>query len=48
MGVSRAMYYRWKVNANSGMHADQHGNIKTTKPQIQTLQAMATLRLMLE
>jgi hypothetical protein len=48
MGVLRATYYRWKVNANSGMRADQHGNVGTTKPRIHTLQATATLRLMLE
>jgi hypothetical protein len=48
MGVSRATYYRWKVNASSEMHADQHGNVGTTKLRIHTLQAMATLRQMLE
>jgi hypothetical protein len=48
MDVSRATYYRWKVNASSGMRDDQHGNVGTTKPRIHTLQAMATLRLMLE
>jgi uncharacterized C2H2 Zn-finger protein len=48
MGVSRATYYRWKVNANSGMRADQHGNIGTTKSRIHTLHATTTLRLMLE
>jgi hypothetical protein len=32
MGISRATYYRWKVNANNGMRADQHGNVGTTKP----------------
>jgi hypothetical protein len=37
MGVSRATYYRWKVNASSGMRADQHGNVGKTKPQIHTL-----------
>jgi hypothetical protein len=31
MDVSRATYYRWKVNASSGMRADQHGNVGTTK-----------------
>ena len=35
------------VNANSGMRADQHGNVGTTKLQIRTLQATATLYLML-
>jgi hypothetical protein len=48
MGVSRATYYRWKVNASSGMRADQHGNVGSTKPQIHTLQTTATLCLMLE
>jgi hypothetical protein len=48
MDVLRATYYRWKVNANNGMRADQHGNVGTTKPQIHTLQATATLCLMLE
>jgi hypothetical protein len=48
MGVSRATYYRWKVNANSGMRANQHGNVGTIKPRIHTLQATATLRQMLE
>jgi hypothetical protein len=46
--VLRAKYYRWKVNASSGMRADQHGNVGTTKPQIHTLQATTTLRQMLE
>jgi hypothetical protein len=48
MGVSRATYYRWKVNVSSGMCADQHGNVGTTKPQIHTLQATTTLCQMLE
>jgi hypothetical protein len=48
MGVSRVTYYRWKVNANIGMRADQHGNVGKTKPRIHTLQATVTLRLMLE
>jgi hypothetical protein len=48
MGVSRATYYQWKVNASSGMRADQHGNVGTIKLRIHTLQATATLRQMLE
>jgi hypothetical protein len=32
MDVSRASYYQWKVNASSGMRADQYGNVGTTKP----------------
>jgi hypothetical protein len=48
MGVSRATYYRWKVNANNGLHAEHHGNAGMVKPRSHTLQATATLRLMLE
>jgi hypothetical protein len=48
MGVSMATYYWWKVNANNGMRADQYGNVKTAKPRTHTLQAMTTLRLLLE
>ena len=48
MDILRATYYRWKGNANSGMRADQHGNVGMTKPRIHLLQAMATLCLMLE
>jgi hypothetical protein len=48
MGVLRATYYRWKVNASSGMRADQHGNVGTTKPRFHMLQAMETLCQMLE
>jgi hypothetical protein len=48
MGVSRATYYRWKVNASNGMCADQHGNVGMVKPRIHTLQATATLQLLLE
>jgi hypothetical protein len=33
MGVSRATYYRWKVNANNGLRAEHHGNIGTVKPR---------------
>jgi hypothetical protein len=32
MGVSRATYYRWKVNANNGLRAKHHGNAGTVKP----------------
>jgi hypothetical protein len=48
MGVLRATYYRWKVNASSGMRANQYGNVGMTKLRIHTLQATATLRQMLE
>ena len=36
------------MNANNRLHAEHHGNIGTVKPQSHTLQATATLRLMLE
>jgi hypothetical protein len=32
MGVFRITYYRWKVNANNKMRADQHGNVGMKKP----------------
>ena len=48
MDVSRASYYRWKANTSSGMRADQHGNVRMTKPRIHMLQAKATLCQMLE
>ena len=48
MGVARATYYRWKENANAGKCPKQHGNLGTKKPRTHTLQATATLRLMLE
>jgi hypothetical protein len=48
MGISRTTYYRWKVNASNGMRANQHGNISTVKLQTHTLQATATLLLLLE
>jgi hypothetical protein len=48
MEVSRATYYRWKINANNGLRAEHHGNAGTVKPRSHTLQATATLRLMLE
>ena len=48
MGVFRTIYNWWMVNANNGMRADQHGNVRMAKSQIHTLQATATLHLMLE
>jgi hypothetical protein len=48
MGVSRATYYRWKVNINNGLRAEHHGNAGMVKPRSHTLQAIATLCLMLE
>jgi hypothetical protein len=48
MEVSRATYYRWKVNANNGLHVEHYGNAGTGKPRSHSLQAAATLRLMLE
>ena len=48
MGVSRATYYQWKVNANNRLCVEHHGNVGTVKPQSHVLQVTATLRLMLE
>jgi hypothetical protein len=48
MSVSRATIYHWKENANIGMRVDHHSNFGTKKLRTHTLQAVATLRLMLE
>jgi hypothetical protein len=48
MGVSRATYYRWKVNTNNRLRAEHHRNAGMVKPRSHTLQATGTLLLMLE
>jgi hypothetical protein len=48
MDVSRATYYHWKENAKNGMCTNHHINLGSKKLWIHTLQATATLRLMLE
>ncbi len=48
MGINRATYYRYKDQARSGMRAEQHGNLGLKKPRTHTLQATATLRILLE
>ena len=48
MGVSRMTYYQWKVNISNGMRANQHVNVGMAKPRTHTLQATATLWLLLE
>jgi len=47
-GVSRATFFRYKEMAKFGMRAEPHGNLRSKKPRLQTLQATATLRLLLE
>ena len=46
--VSRATYHRYKGRAKSGVRPEPHGNLGTKKPRLQTLQATATLRTLLE
>ena len=48
MEVSRTTYYQWKANANNGLCAEHYGNAGMVKPQFHTMQATATLHLMLE
>ena len=48
MGVHRSSFYRYKVDALIGKRAEQHGNLGTKKPRTHTLQAIATLRTVLE
>jgi hypothetical protein len=48
MGVSRATFFRYAEAATSGCRARQHGNYGSKKPREYTVQAIATLRCMLE
>jgi hypothetical protein len=48
MGVSRATFFRYAEAATSGCRARQHGNYGSKKPREHTVQAIATLRCMLE
>ena len=48
MGVHISSFYRYKENALIRKQAEQHGNLGTKKPQTHTLQAIATLRTVLE
>ena len=47
-GISKATFYRYKEMAESGQQADGHGNLGSKKPRAQTLQATATLRMLIE
>ena len=47
-GISKATFYRYKEMAKSGQQADGHGNLGSKKPRAQTLQATATLRMLIE
>ena len=46
--VSRATFHRYKGQAESGMRPEPHGNLGSKKPRLQTLQATATLRTLLQ
>jgi hypothetical protein len=48
MGVSRTTFFRYAEVATSGLRARHHGNYGSKKPREHTVQAIATLRCMLE
>jgi hypothetical protein len=48
MGVSRATFFQYAEAATSGLRTRQHGNYGLKKPREHTVQAIATLRCMLE
>ena len=45
--ISRATYYRYKEMATLGKQAEGHGNLESQKPRMHTMQATATLRVMI-
>ena len=45
--ISRATYYRYKEMAMLGKQAEGHGNLGSKKPRMHTMQATATLRVMI-
>ena len=47
-GISRATFYRYKEMAKNEVRPEEHGNLGLKKPRIHTVQATATLRLLLE
>ena len=47
-GIARATYYRYKEKAVAGKQAEVHGNVGSKKPRMHTLQATATLRLLIQ
>ena len=47
-GISKATFYRYKKMARNGQEAEGHGNLGTKKPRVQTLQAIATLHMLIE
>ena len=45
--ISRATYYRYKEMATLGKQVEGHGNLGSKKPRMHTMQATATLRVMI-
>ena len=45
--ISRATYYRYKEMATLRKQAEGHGNLGSKKPRMHTMQAIATLRVMI-
>ena len=47
-GIARATYYRYKEKAVARKQAEVHGNVGSKKPRMHTLQAIATLRSLIQ
>ena len=47
-GIAKCTFYRYKEKAKSGKEADVHGNLGSKKPRMETIQAIATLRRLIE
>ena len=47
-GVSKAIFYRYKEKMKASIRAEPHRNLGTKKPRLHTVQATATLRMLLE
>lgn len=45
--ISQATYYKYKEMATLGKQAEGHGNLGSKKPRMHTMQATATLRVMI-
>ena len=47
-GVHKSTYYKYRAEAKTNKQPEQHGNLGLKKPRTHTLQATATLRLLVE
>lgn len=46
-GISKATFYRYKQQSKHGKQAESHGNVGSKKPRTHTVQATATLRVLI-